>query len=108
MATPDPDFPKGWNCVTTPPSEVELRDIRRIVTERLGGTVYIDQHAGRKTSIKQAPGRFKRVLVDLANCERDHVIADVPTNENEHDPDARNMRICLVCDAGRELLGYRP
>jgi len=105
-AAPDPDFPRGFDYVTSAPDELELRDLRRIVTERLGGIVYVDRHADRKTPIKQAPGKFRRVLVELTNCERDHVLCDIPTNENEHDPNARNMRICLVCDAGRELLGY--
>lgn len=100
----DPQFPRGW--ITTPePSQPELRDLRRIVHERLGGTVYIDQHIDRKTPIKQAPGKFKRVMVDLAWCGHDHVLCDIPTNENESDPDAKHMRICLVCDSGAEMLG---
>lgn len=101
---PDTDFPRGW-ITTEEPSELELRDLRRIVIERLRGVVYTDQHSGRKTVIKQAPGRFKRVLQDLANCGHDHVICDIPTNENEADPNSKPLRICLVCDDGAGVLG---
>jgi hypothetical protein len=104
MIAPDPEFPQGW-LETTPPSEGELRDLRRIVHERLHGVTYSDQHSGRKTFIKQAPGKFRKTITDLANCGHERVICDIPTSENESDPDPRNMRICLVCDAGRELLG---
>jgi hypothetical protein len=96
----DPD--KDSRAMISEPSEPELRDLRRIVRERLDGVVYKDRHSGRMTRIKQAPGKFKSIGVSLTNCDRDHVLVDIPV-EGMMKP--QPLRICLVCDAGREMLG---
>lgn len=93
---PEPNL----ELITTEPSERELRGLRRLVETKLEGRVLRDTHIGRVTRIKQAPGKFASVGVPLANCGRDHVLVDIPLDDG-----GPPMRACLVCDAGRELLG---
>lgn len=97
---PPAEPPPNLDLITTEPSERELRGLRRTVETQLGGTILPDTHIGRTFRLKQAPGKFASVGVPLVNCGRDHVLAEIPM-ESGGDP----MRICLVCDSGRELLG---
>lgn len=93
------------SLVTTPPDEHELRGMRKIVRDSLKGEVLTDLHANRGYRYKPAPGKFRSQFAALVSCDRDHVICEIPTNENKADPDAETMRICLICDGGREMLG---
>lgn len=96
MTAPDPNL----ELITSEPSEHELRGMRALVKNTLAGKILPDTHIGRLYRLKQAPGKYASVGVPLANCGRDHVIAEIPVDDGG-DP----VRICLVCDAGRELLG---
>lgn len=99
----DPDHPEA---LVTEPNDRELRSLRKIVEDSLNGHIYKDFHSHRAFRMKPAPGKFKSVNVPLTNCDRDHVVCDIPTGADpEHEKDPPLMRICLVCDAGREMLG---
>lgn len=94
-----PDEP-NLELITGPPDEQELRGMRDIVRNELGGEVLPDLHAGRKYRYKAAPGKYRSQTASLTTCDQDHVLCDIPV-EDYDEP----MRICLVCDAGREMLG---
>lgn len=88
---------------TDTPTDPELRSLRRLVKGNLDGQVLSGIHGGRKTRIKQAPGKFKSVNVPLTGCGHEDVICDLPVERE--DGYISIMRVCLVCDAGREMLG---
>jgi hypothetical protein len=94
----DPDEP---GALLTEPDHEELNGMRDMIRKKLGGTVHGVRHDARYTRIKQAPGKYKSVNVALASCGHDHVLCDIPLDEI---PEAKGpLRICLVCDGGREL-----
>lgn len=79
--------------------------MREVMRDSLGGVVLEDSHSERKYRYKPVPGKFKSQIADLATCDRDHVICEIPVVDDPYDEDPPMMRICLVCDAGREMLG---
>lgn len=102
MSEPTPIDPDHPGAVVEEPSEPELRSLRRLVAKSLNGHVLSDRHDHRGYRLKQAPGKFRSVNIGLTSCGHDHVLCDIPI---EGSPKAAPMRICLICDAGRELLG---
>jgi len=99
---PEPDL----EYLTLDPNGGELRGMRKVVRELFDGTVIPDRHTDRKFRLKQAPGKYKSVLIAKCVCDRDHVLVDIPMQDEngEREP----LRICLVCDGGMELLGLHP
>jgi hypothetical protein len=88
------------NLITGPPDEQELRGMRAVVKNAMEGTIHPDYHAHRTYRLKQAPGKFRSINVALTTCDQDHVLCDLPLDEGEEP-----VTICLICDAGREMLG---
>jgi hypothetical protein len=93
----DPDAP---GAVLNEPDRDELNGMRGMIRSKLNGTVHSGVHTGRYTRVKQAPGKFKSVTVPLVSCEHDHVLCDIPL-DGAQGP----LRVCLICDAGREMFG---